>query len=171
MPTVPAGPPQRGRSRQGSVWTGKRKILSRIPDPVRRANFVKRENETIAELQRVGIEKATLATSPHAKCSACGAPVHRGELEQRAEAKPLCPRAHAVISESHAERVAAAAAKRASDAAAKAAPAKPGPDAPPVVAPPSTVGAPSGAVPATTTTTSPSAAPSPPAGPSVAKAT
>src|ERR1700677_2263012 len=90
---VPAAP-TRGRTRNRGIGvvrvaSGKKTLKSRVSKEEQKRRFKLLEEAKITEVQRVAIEKATLATSDKAVSSASGAPIHRGESETREGAQPL----------------------------------------------------------------------------------
>ena len=110
--------PKQGRGRGVRVLRttpGRKKLVSQVPKEEQKRRFQQLEEAKIAELARVGTEKATHRLSDKVVSSSTGAPIHRGAAETREGAQPLSPTmdlkgrihpAHPVIFESHAERFA-----------------------------------------------------------------
>ena len=90
-------PNARKKGRGVGVWRGKKALKNRTPDPVKKANFAMLEAAKIAERARRDAEMAALL-SPAAVCSRCGSPIG-AKTPETPNAKPLCPRAHAMVTE------------------------------------------------------------------------
>jgi hypothetical protein len=90
-------PNARKSSRVGGVWRGRKALRNTTPDPVKKANFAMLEAAKLAEGVRRSAELAALL-SPAAVCSRCGSPIGSATPETP-NAKPLCPRAHAMVTE------------------------------------------------------------------------